>query len=161
LQAAFVALPLIGLLAWSEQHFNPGTLWALLWSVVVVAALVTFAIVRYRRTEISVSPYGLVERGFFGRLNPVAARDVATVLRVHIYRESSIETSPQLFLLGRDGRCLLRMRGSFWDESSMDAVAASLGAEQIVRDAPVTMGELRASDPQLLYWFERRLHRRR
>jgi hypothetical protein len=161
LQAAFVALPLIGIAAWSEQQFNPGTLSALVWSVLIVAALLTFLAVRYRRTEISVSPYGLVERGFFGRLNPVAARDVTSVLRLRLYQGTSEETSPQLFLIGAGGRCLLRMRGAFWDEDAMDAVAGSLGVEQIVRDTPVTMSELRASDPGLLYWFERRFARAR
>lgn len=159
LQTAFVALPLIGIAAWSEQQFSPGTLSALVWSVLVVVALMIYLVVRYRRTEISVSPVGLVERGFFGRLNPVAARDVASVLRVQLYRGTSEETSPQLFLVGADGRCLLRMRGAFWDEESMDAVAASLGVEQVVRPTPVTMSELRASDPGLLYWFERRFAR--
>jgi hypothetical protein len=159
LQTALVALPLIGIAAWSEQQFNPGTLSALVWSTIIIVALIAYVVVRYRRTEISVSPYGLVERGFFGRLNPVAARDVVSVLRVQLYRSTSQETSPQLFLVGADGRCLMRMRGSFWDEESMDAVAASLGVEQIVRPTPATMSELRASDPGLLYWFERRFAR--
>lgn len=159
LQAAFVGLPLIGIAAWSEQQFNPGTRSALWWTLLIMVALVVYVIVRYRRTEISVSPYGLVERGFFGGLNSVAARDVVSIVRLYTYRGASIETTPQLFLLGRDGRCLLRMRGTFWNEAAMDAVSAGLGVEEIVRPAPVTMSELRASDPHLLYWFEQRLRR--
>lgn len=161
LQSALVALPLIGIAVWSEQQFSPGTRSALAWSVFIVAVFAAYVVVRYRRTEISVSPYGLVERGFFGGLNSVAARDVMSVLRLHTYRGASDETTPQLFLIGRDGRCLLRMRGSFWDDESMDAVAASLGVEEVVRPTPVTMSELRASDPKLLYWFEQRLRRPR
>lgn len=160
LQAALVALPLIGIIVWSEQQFNPGTRWALAWSVLIIAVLAVYVIVRYRRTEISVSPYGLVERGFFGGLNSVAARDVVSVVRLKTYRRASDETTPQLFLVGRDGRCLLRMRGAFWDDESMDAVAASLGVEELVRSTPVTVSELRASDPKLLYWFEQGLPRR-
>ncbi|MDR5701443.1 hypothetical protein [Agromyces aerolatus] len=160
LQSALIALPMIGIAVWSEQQFNPGTRWALAWSIVIVAILAVYVIIRYRRTEISVSPYGLVERGFFGGTNSVAARDVVSVVRLHTYRRASDETTPQLFLVGRDGRCLLRMRGAFWDDESMDAVAASLGVEQIVRPTPVTVGELRASDPKLLYWFEQGLLRR-
>ncbi len=160
LQSAIVALPLIGIAMWSEQQFNPGTRWALAWSVLVVAVLAVYVVVRYRRTEISVSPYGLVERGFFGGLNSVAARDVVSIVRLHTYRRASDETTPQLFLVGRDGRCLLRMRGAFWDDEAMDAVSASLGVEEIVRPAPITVSELRASDPKLLYWFEQGLLRR-
>lgn len=160
LQSAIVALPLIAIAVWSEQQFSPGTRSALAWSVLIVVVLAVYVVVRYRRTEISVSPYGLVERGFFGGLNSVAARDVMLILRLHTYRGASDETTPQLFLVGRDGRCLLRMRGAFWDEASMDAVAASLGVDEIVRPTPVTMSELRTSDPKLLYWFERRLRRR-
>jgi hypothetical protein len=159
LQTALVALPLIGIAVWSEQQFSPGTRSALAWSVLIVAVLAVFVVVRYRRTEISVSPYGLVERGFFGGLNSVAARDVVSVVRLHLYRGASDETTPQLFLVGRDGHCLLRMRGAFWDDESMDAIAASLGVEELVRATPVTIGELRASDPKLLYWFEQRLRR--
>lgn len=157
LQSAFVGLPLIALAVWSEQQFSPGTKSALVLSVLIVAVLVVWAVVRFRRTEISVSPYGLVERGFFGGLNSVASRDVVSIVRIETYRGASDETTPQLFLVGRDGRCMLRMRGAFWDDESMDAVAASLGVEEIVRAAPVTMSELRVSDPKLLYWFEQRL----
>jgi hypothetical protein len=160
LQAGFVALPLIGIAIWSEQQFSRDSRWALAWSILILAALAVYVIVRYRRTEISVSPFGLVERGFFGGLNSVAARDVVSIVRLHTYRRASDETTPQLFLVGRDGRCLLRMRGAFWDDESMDAVSACLGVEEIVRPIPLTLSELRASDPKLLYWFEQGLLRR-
>jgi hypothetical protein len=48
------------------------------------------------------------------------------------------------------------MRGTFWDDESMAAVATTLEVGQAVRNEPVTLGELRASDPRLLYWFEGR-----
>ena len=35
-------------------------------------------------------------------------------------------------------------------------VAGILGAEETVRQEPVTLAELRETDPELLYWFERR-----
>ena len=161
LMAAFVGVPLIAIAVWSEQQFSPGTRSALAWSVVIVVVLTGYAVLRFRRTEISASPYGLVERGFFGRVSSVAARDVKSVVRLQLYRRASEETTPQLFLIGRDGTCLLRMRGAFWDDESLDAVSASLAITETVRRDPVTLSELRSSDPDLLYWFERRFGSRR
>ncbi|QAY74756.1 hypothetical protein ET445_16860 [Agromyces protaetiae] len=155
MQIAIVALPLVGIAAWSLQQPDPGLRSALAASAIVVFAVTAFALVRYRRTEVSISRYGVVERGFFGRINSVAARDVASVVRLDLYRGASDETSAQLFVVGRDGRCLLRMRGAFWECEAMDEVAATLEVDEVVRTNPMTVGELRRSDPGFLYWFER------
>jgi hypothetical protein len=48
------------------------------------------------------------------------------------------------------------MRGRFWSPAMMDRVAEILGTEESVRTDPVTLAELRQTDPNLLYWFERR-----
>ncbi|MRG61139.1 hypothetical protein GE115_14890 [Agromyces sp. CFH 90414] len=155
LQIAIVALPLIGIVAWTEQQSHPGVRSALVWAVLIIAASALYAVFRYRRTGITVSRYGVVERGFFGRTASVSVRDIAAVVRLDLYRGASDETTPQLFIVDRDGRCLVRMRGAFWDEAAMDAVADFLDMEQTVRRDPVSAAELHASDPKLLYWWER------
>jgi hypothetical protein len=111
---------------------------------------------RYRRTEVVVSELGIVERGFFGQVQVTAARDIAGVIRLELYRGATLDTTRQLFVVDADGACRLRMRGSFWDDEAMDDVARLLGIDETVRPEPVTLAELRRSDPQLLYWFERR-----
>ena len=58
--------------------------------------------------------------------------------------------------MSRTGRGVFRMRGRFWNTATMDRVARILHVEETVRPEPVTLAELRKTDPQLLYWFERR-----
>ena len=122
----------------------------------VTATLILVAWIAYQRTHASISVYGIVERGFFGGTYTMAARDIAGVLRVQLYRGNSLETSQELFVVSRSGRGVFRMRGRFWTTATMDRVAGILGIEETVRPEPVTLRELRATDPNLLYWFERR-----
>ncbi len=131
--------------------------WAIaVWSVIVVVVLSLAAWIAYRRTRVSISRYGIVEHGFFGGVSTVPTRDVAGVLRTQLYRTNSLDTTSELFVVHRSGRGAFRMRGRFWDESAMDLVAKMLDVEETVRTEPVTLAELRASNPELLYWFERR-----
>lgn len=154
LPAVILFLPLQTVLLWVLDPLGAWPLVAV--SAVVVALLFVTAWVAYRRTKASLSAYGIVERGFFGFVSVVAARDITGVVRVQLYRSNSLDTTDQLFVVCRDGRCSFRMRGRFWDERTMARIAPILGVEETMRDEPVTLAELRQTDPQLLYWFERR-----
>jgi hypothetical protein len=156
-----LALPLLATLAWVLRPLGAVAVAGAMLAAVALGALALAAWVRYQRTEAAVSPLGIVERGFLGRMHSVARRDIAGVLRAETYRGDTLETVKQLFVVDHDGRCVFRMRGTFWDDASMDLVADILGIEEIVRTEPVTMSELRATDPKLLYWFEGRGLRRR
>jgi hypothetical protein len=151
-----LALPLFGTVVWVLQPFGPAALTAAVAGALVFLGLAALTWHRYRRTQIQVSRRGLVERGFFGRVQRVPREAVAGVVRLDTYRGDTLDTVPQLFVVDRDGRCLVRMRGTFWDDAAMDAVAATLEVGQTLRNEPVTLAELRASDPGLLYWFEGR-----
>ncbi len=158
-----VGLPVVALLvpviltvAWLVSPLGSAAVGLTAVVVVVLAALGVAAYISYQRTEVVVSPHGIVERGFLGRLHSVARRDMADVLRIDTYRGDTLETVHQLFVVDADGRCLFRMRGTFWDDQSLDAIAEVLALEETVRSEPVTLTELRASDPHLLYWFEGR-----
>lgn len=151
---AALALPLLAAELWV---LDPRGAWPVVaWTAAVIAALSVAAWIAYRRTQVTLSRYGIVERGFFGAITTVAARDVEYVLRLPLYRANSLDTTQELFVVCRGGRGRFRMRGKFWDRDSMDVVAPMLGVDEIVRTEPVTLAELRASDPKLLYWFERR-----
>jgi hypothetical protein len=152
-------LPLLTVLLWVLDPLGEWPFVAV--SAVVVALLFVTAWLAYRRTKASLSRHGIVERGFFGFISVVAARDITGVLRVQLYRSNSLDTTEQLFVVCRDGHCSFRMRGRFWDERSMSRVAPILGVEETRREEPVTLAELRHTDPQLLYWFERRSLSRR
>lgn len=159
LPVVMLFLPLLTVLLWGLDPLGAWPFVAV--SAVVVALLFAMAWVAYRRTKASLSRYGIVERGFFGFISVVAARDITGVLRVQLYRSNSLDTTDQLFVVCRDGHCSFRMRGRFWDEPTMARVAPILGLEETMREEPVTLAELRQTDPQLLYWFERRSLARR
>jgi len=149
-----LVLPLLAAELWL---LDPSGAWPVVaWTGVFTAVLIVAAWVAYQRTQASVSTYGIVERGFFGGTYTVAARDIEGVLRVQLYRSNSLDTTQELFVVSRTGRGVFRMRGRFWNTATMDRVAAILGAEETVRSEPVTLSELRQTDPELLYWFERR-----
>ena len=152
----FVAL-VLPVLAAELWLLDPSGAWPVVaWTSALIAVLIIAAWVAYQRTQASISTYGIVERGFFGGTYTVAARDIAGVLRVQLYRSNSLDTSQELFVVSRNGRGVFRMRGRFWNTSTMDRVARILGTEETVRTEPVTLAELRQTDPELLYWFERR-----
>jgi len=154
LPVAALALPLLAAELWL---IDPLGAWPFVAATgVATAVLLVVAWVAYQRTQASVSTYGVVERGFFGGTYTVASRDVAGVLRVKLYRGNSLDTSDELFVVSRTGRGVFRMRGRFWNSATMDRVAGILGAEETVRQEPVTLAELRRTNPELLYWFERR-----
>lgn len=157
LPIATLALPLLTVELWVLGAREAWTVVA--WTVAAAAALTLVAWFLYRRTQVSITRYGIVERGFFGGRTTLAVRDVAGVLRIQLYRPNSLETTHELFVVDRTGRGAIRMRGRFWDTRTMDLVAPALEMEETVRADPVTLAELRASDPKLLYWFERRLLR--
>ena len=149
-----LVLPLLAAELWL---LDPAGAWPFVAATgAVTATLILAAWIAYQRTQASISVYGIVERGFFGGTYTMAARDIAGVLRVQLYRGNSLETSQELFVVSRSGRGVFRMRGRFWNTATMDRVAGILGADETVRPEPVTLAELRVTDPNLLYWFERR-----
>jgi hypothetical protein len=151
-----LAVPLFGTVVWVLRHVGPVALAAAVAGACVFLGLAALTWHRYRRTQIQVSRQGMVERGFFGRVQHVPREAIAGVLRLDTYRGDTLETVPQLFVVDRQGRCLVRMRGTFWDDEAMGAVATMLEVGESVRNEPVTLAELRATDPRLLYWFEGR-----
>ena len=151
----FVAL-VVPLLATGIWLLDPRGMWPLVAAMGMIAvALTVVAWLAYQHAHASISSYGIVERGFFGGTSTVAARDIAGVLRVQVYRGNSLETTQELFVVSRTGRGIFRMRGRFWSTATMDRVARILGTEETMRPEPVTLAELRKTDPKLLYWFER------
>ena len=154
LPIAALAIPLLAAELWVLGARDAWTIVA--WTTAIAAVLVLTAWIAYRRTQVSVSRYGIVERGFFGGRSIVPVRDIAGVLRAQLYRSNSLDTTHELFVVSNTGRGAVRMRGRFWDEAAMNRVAGLLEVEETVRADPVTLAELRTSDPELLYWFERR-----
>lgn len=130
--------------------------WPLVLGVhVVVIAVTTLAVLAFFSTTIQVGPERVRERGFFGRTVDVRPGMVGSVILVNLYEGSTLDTQPQLFVTGTDGRLLIRMRGQFWALEDMERVAEELDVPITRRDDSMTLAELRRSSPGLLYWFER------
>ncbi len=154
LPIAALTVPVLAAVLWLV---DPAEAWPLIAvATVAVLAVIFTAWVGYRRANASISRYGIVERGFFGGVSTVAGRDIAGVLRVQLYRGNSLDTSQELFVVDRTGRGAFRMRGRFWDGPTMDRVAEVLGVDETAGSEPMTLADLRESNPRLLYWFERR-----
>jgi hypothetical protein len=129
------------------------------WPRVIVALLVVTAVYAvaaylFSRVSIRIGADVVSERGFFSAKR-VPGKRIESVLIVTTYRGQSLETVPQLFLLDAYGEALLRMRGQFWSNESIEAVASAFDVPVRRIDGPVTWAALRRDHASLLYWFER------
>lgn len=122
---------------------------------VLVLVCTLFAALGYFFTVIQVTSNGLRERGFFGHISKIPFESIGSVLTLEAYLDTSLDTQLQLFVCGRDDKLLLRMRGQFWTRDDMERLASLLDVPHLTLDHSVTLGELRRTRPELLYWFER------
>ena len=130
------------------------------WAVVLVAHLLVIAatvlgVFAFFSTTITLRADGVRERGFFGRTVLVRPSDVGSIVLIQLYESSTLDTLPQLFVTGTDGRLLLRMRGQFWPLEDMERVAEELDVPVTRPEDSMTLTQLRRTSPELLYWFER------
>jgi hypothetical protein len=152
---SFIALttPVFAVLYWLTI---PTGNWTLVVAVhIVICALGALIASGYYAAGIQVSNGGLRERGFFGNVREIPLAQIGSILLLETYRDSALDTQPQLFICAHDGRLLMRMRGTFWSRADMDAVIQSLDVPTEIVDGTLTMAELRRTRPELLYWFER------
>ncbi|WP_431279596.1 hypothetical protein [Leifsonia poae] len=134
----------------------PDGVWPLVLAIhILVVVVVTLAVLSYFSTTIQFVHDGVRERGFFGRTIEVRHSMVGAIVLIDLYEGSTLDTQPQLFVTGTDGRVLIRMRGQFWALADMERVAEELDVPITKRAESVTLTELRRTSPELLYWFER------
>jgi hypothetical protein len=128
------------------------------WGVVlalqlVATVLIVLAAWGYFAAAIWVSADGITERGFFGRKRTYSRDQIGSIVQAETY--SGAQPVPQLFVCDHDGAQLVRMRGQFWSQESMDVVRSTLDVRSETVGEAVTTAELRQDYPGLLYWFER------
>ncbi|MEO8906913.1 MAG: hypothetical protein ABI310_02440 [Microbacteriaceae bacterium] len=150
---AALTAPLFAVFYWLTIPHN-------LWPIVLAAQVFVTALgaligLGYASATIWVSSDGVRERGFFGATRSYPIAEIGGILLLETYRGSALDSEPQLFVCGNDGRRLLRMRGTFWQRADMDALIENLDLPVHVVDGTFTMAELRHTRPELLYWFER------
>lgn len=132
-----------------------GTWPRILVALAVVVIVYAIASVLLSRVNITITPRGITERGFFGLSNRVPANRIESVLLLDLYTGPSIDTVPQLFLLDASGALLLRMRGRVWTRTAIDTVATAFEVPIRRVDEPLTKADLRSEYSRLLYWMER------
>jgi hypothetical protein len=153
LAAAALILPVFAAMLWFA--IPRGTWPRVIIAFAFVLALYFLGAALLRGVSIQVNGDGLVERGFFRHQNRIPAKRIATALVVDVYRGSTAETNRQLFLIDSTGELLVRMRGEFWTNDDIEAVAAAFGVPLRQAADPITAAQLRRDLPELLYWFER------
>ena len=131
--------------------------WLFIVYLQVAASLITaLAASRYFGVSIWVDANGISERGFFRRKTRFDASQVGSMVFVITVFSSLPQGAPQLFICGRDGRQLVRMRGRFWPLAAMDTVINTLNAPLVRLPEPMTSKEIHGQYPGIGYWFERR-----
>lgn len=151
-----VMTPIFAVLYWLTI---PNGMWPLV--LIVHGACLAFTgliALAFAGASIQLSSTGIRERGFLGRITRTPSDRIGSALMVEVYRDSALDTQPQLFICDTDGRLATRMRGAFWSLADMDAVVDALEKQNIPIEAVesgMTMTELRRMRPDLLYWFER------
>jgi hypothetical protein len=146
--------PLSAVLYWLTIPINSWQPVALTDLVVVV--LFVIGTIAFYRTAIWVDAEGISERSFLGRVSEFATDEIGSVVLLDLYRSGAMDTHPQLFLTGTDGRLLIRMRGQYYSRGAMDTVLDLLDPPVVRVPEPMTLQDLNRVRPELLYWFERR-----
>ena len=132
-----------------------------LWLPVLIVQLITsscilYAVYAHNHAKIVVSPLEITERGFFGRTTRYCTAAVDSIMILEMYQSDTLDTHAHLFVRKPNGTVALRMRGQFWARDDMEKVIDELAAPVIRVAEPVTLRDLNRTNPELLYWFERR-----
>ncbi|MGO3885082.1 MAG: hypothetical protein ACTJHU_02190 [Mycetocola sp.] len=154
--AATVALmiPVVVVLYWLA-HSRGGVIWVLAFAAAVVVVYLV-ALVLYLRVQLLVGPTTIVEKPFLGRTREIRFDQVHRAIVLEMHRTMTVDARPQLFALDVDGHVMLRMRGEYWRRSDIETVTERLNTVVEVVPKPVTLSELQETNPQMLFWFERR-----
>ncbi|MCU1481371.1 MAG: hypothetical protein JWQ19_2157 [Subtercola sp.] len=150
---AALTLPVFAAMLWFA--IPRGTWPRVLIAMAVIAVLYLLAVSLFARVRIEIEPDGIIENGFFAHNRRFAAKRIASAVIVPVYRGQTLDTAPQLFVLDATGELLLRMRGQYWSEQSIQAVATAYGVPLRIVAEPLTRQQFRADFPDLVFWFER------
>lgn len=101
-----------------------------------------------------VTPGALEGNGFMTPTVSVPLGRIGSVHLVDTWVGQSADVVTQLLVLDPDGRRLFRLRGNFWPDGALDAVAAALPVRATRSDEPVSVARFFADYPSSEYWFE-------
>lgn len=147
-------VPLFAVLYWYTAALD-------IWRVLLVIQLLIFigcaaAFFRQRRVFTAVSDTVLSGNGIFSATSTVPLDDIERIVLVEVYRNHPNETTTQFLAVGELNRCLFRMRGQFWNDADLLAVAAATGKPVQREKTAITEDEFFTDYPGSAYWFEKR-----
>jgi hypothetical protein len=124
-------------------------------ALLAVVAAAFLAVYSTFTNSIELDEDGLQLRWPLRRTRRIRRSDVRYVEMVELYEASTLETEPHLFVVGRGGDLLLRMRGRYWPVAAMEDVCGALDSPRRIESSPTTLAELRHRSPELLTWSQR------
>ncbi len=145
--------PLLGVAYWfaSSRGFVPLVHVA---SALVIATILVLG-ARQLRVFCAVTETHLVGNGIFTPVVRVPLEQIHEVQLVPTWLGAAPDPVHQLVALDADGRTLFRMRGNYWHDEDLAAVAAALPVRtERVAEAMTVRDFLRAY-PGAAFWFER------
>lgn len=98
----------------------------------------------------------LIGNGIFTPLVRVKLSDIRRVLLVPTYLGAAPEPVVQLLVTGAEGRRLFRMRGNFWRDADLRALAEALPVPLEEVPEAMSMRDFFRGYPGAAYWFEHR-----
>jgi hypothetical protein len=146
-------VPLFAVLYWYTAALD---IWRLLLALQILLLVASLgALFRQRRVFTEVTGGQLRGNGIFSRTSTVDLDDIERVVMVEVYRNHPNETTTQFLAVGEHNRALFRMRGQFWNDADLSAIAAAIGKPLHVEKDALTEKEFFEEYPGSVYWFER------
>jgi hypothetical protein len=146
-------VPLFAVLYWYTAALD---IWRLLLALQILILAASLGVLfRQRRVFTEVANGQLRGNGIFSRTCTVDLEDIERVVTVEVYRNHPNETTTQFLAVGEHNRTLFRMRGQFWNEQDLDAVATAMNKPVHAAKDALTEKEFFEEYPGSAYWFER------
>jgi hypothetical protein len=147
-------IPLFGVLYWfSIEHDS----WLVVFVVhLIVTVLAVLAVIRQLTVFSAVTETELIGRGIFSPMVRVPLDKIAAVHLIETYVGQAPESVTQLLVTDEEGRRLFRMRGNFYRDGDLKAIATALPVPTQTTAEPIGITEFFRTYPGSAYWFEHR-----
>ncbi|GAB3605786.1 hypothetical protein GCM10027413_11950 [Conyzicola nivalis] len=126
--------------------------------VVVIAVAFVLTLIGiwlyFRNTKVQYGDGLIVTTDLFGRSRQLTTATVTQVVLVEHLRGATQLPAPVLFLLGDNGRALLRLRAGLWTIDDLGAIGAAIPRDPDVVTGLITSADLRKRFPAAVSFWE-------
>lgn len=147
-------IPLFGVLYWFSIEHDSWFVVFIVHLIVTVACIL--AVVRQLTVFSAVTETELIGRGIFSPMVRVPLAKIAAVHLVETYVGQAPESVTQLLVTDDEGKRLFRMRGNYYRDGDLKALAAALPVPAQTTAEPIGITEFFRTYPGSAYWFEHR-----